>query len=471
MKIFVSYASARRELALRLKLALEAEGHDVFFDRDDLDAGEAYHEAIRAAIDDVDRAVFLISPESVAEGSYALAELGHLERRWPRPAGYVLPVVVVPTPKSAIPSYLLAVTLLEPRGEWVAETLAALAAMDAPVRGTLRRRVLVGVATVLVLALTWLAYRHFETQRAAAAEQARLSADAARALTLCSDGNPADAFAQLAALALRPAAPAAVQLAQQDCAMQWLRRARVTEGHSSFEQLVAPIKPLLAQALVAGASGQRAADLRAHLGWADYLITRDGRNMSLDPTASYRQALQDDSGNVYAHAMWAHALLLRSSERRDEARVHFDAALKSGRDRAFVRTLQLGALLGNNSLVAETLQVLDQMRQGGEALEAGRAERIWSSLYGAAYRESDARRLLAALPPEDGLKTFLWLYPQTQLSATRQSLWRALHGLLLTHAGQAAQARPDLLALQQELRAARSTGPLADAVDRLLAPR
>ena len=471
MKIFVSYSSARRELALRLKLALEAEGHDVFFDRDDLNAGEAYHEAIRSGIESADRAIFLVSPESVAAGSYTLAELGHLERRWPRPAGYVLPVVVATTPKSAIPPYLLAVTLLEPRGEPVAETLAALATMDTPGHGKLRRWALAGVATALLFALGGYAYRQFDTERAAAAEQTRLGDEASRALALCSAGNPSDAFAQLTALARQAAAPPAVHIAHQDCAMQGLRRARVTEGHSSFEQTVAPLKPLLVQALVAGASGQRAADLRAHLGWADYLITRDGRNMSLDPTASYRHALQDDSSNVYAHAMWAHALLLRSSERRDEARVHFDAALKSGRDRAFVRTLQLGALLGNNSLVAETLQVLDQMRQGGEALEAGRAERIWSSLYGAAYRESEARRLLAALPPEDGLKTFLWLYPQTQLSATRQSLWRALHGLLLTHAGQAAQARPDLLALQQELRAARSTGPLADAVDRLLAPR
>ena len=469
MKIFVSYSSARRELALRLKLALEAEGHDVFFDRDDLDAGEAFHESIRSAIDACERTIFLISPESVAPGSYTLAELALVERRWPRPAGYVLPVVVAPTPKGSIPPYLLAVTLLEPRGEPVAETLAALAAMDVPDRGRLRRRVLWGAAAVVVVALTVFGYRQLQTQQAAAEEQARLDGAAQRALALCSDGNPSDGFAQLAALAQQAAAPPSVQRAQQDCAMHWLRRARVTEGHSNFEQLVAPLKPPLLQALVAGASGERAADLRAHLGWADYLVTRDGRNMSLDPIASYRQALQDDAGNVYAHAMWAHALLMRSGERREEALVHFDAALKSGRDRAFVRTLQLGAMLGNNSLVSDTLRVLDQMRQGGEALDADRGERIWSSIYGGAYRESDARRLLASLPPDDGLKTFLWLLPRAHLTSSRLPLWRLMHGLLLINAGQAAQARPDLLALQQELRAARSTGPLIDSVDRALA--
>jgi hypothetical protein len=477
MKIFVSYSSARRDVALRLKLALEAEGHDVFFDRDDLEAGAAYHQAIREGLAASELCIFLVSPESVAAGSYTLAELDQVERRWPRPSGHVLPVVVAPTPKNAIPPYLMAVTLLEPRGETVAETLAAvaaLAALAAPRGGTVRRWVMTGVAAVVVLAaVAIVGYRQFEARRVFAAEQAKVGSAAGRALKLCSEGNPADAYAQLAELATRIVAPPAVRTAQEDCAMHWLRVARVTEGHTTFEQLVTPLRAVLAQALVAGAGGQRAGDLRAHLGWADHLVRIDGRNVSLDPAASYRQALQDDSPNVFGHAMWAHWLLLHPSDQpgqRDEALAHFDAALQSGRERPFVRTLQLGAMVTSESGAADALRVLDQMRQGGEALEADRRSRIWSHLYGRAYREDDARRLLAALPPEDGLKTFLWLFPQAP-NATQRDLWRLVQGLLLTHAGQAAQARPDLLALQKELRTARSSGPLADTVNRLLAAR
>ncbi|MDP3612679.1 MAG: toll/interleukin-1 receptor domain-containing protein, partial [Rubrivivax sp.] len=111
MKIFLSYPSARRELALRLKLALEAEQHEVFFDRDDLAAGDAFHQPIRDALAASELFIFFVSPESVAAGNYTLAELGQAESNWPRPAGRVLPVLVAPTPRGDIPPYLLAVTL------------------------------------------------------------------------------------------------------------------------------------------------------------------------------------------------------------------------------------------------------------------------------------------------------------------------------------------------------------------------
>jgi len=80
LKIVISYPSVHRAVAERLKIALEAEDHDVFFDRDDLPPGESFHHAIRNAIDAADLFVFMISPEAVASGSYTLAELGCAER-------------------------------------------------------------------------------------------------------------------------------------------------------------------------------------------------------------------------------------------------------------------------------------------------------------------------------------------------------------------------------------------------------
>ncbi len=151
LNIIVSYPSVHRSIAERVKLALEAEGHDVFFDRDDLPSGEAYHQAIRKAIDAADLFVFLISPEAVAPGSYTLAELRHAERRWPRAAGRVLPVLVAPTPRANIPPYLLSVTLLEAQGDLVAETVARVAEIASPRRRARRMAAASAIAGLIVV--------------------------------------------------------------------------------------------------------------------------------------------------------------------------------------------------------------------------------------------------------------------------------------------------------------------------------
>ncbi|MDP3225079.1 MAG: toll/interleukin-1 receptor domain-containing protein [Rubrivivax sp.] len=469
MKIFLSYPSARRELALRLKLALEAEQHEVFFDRDDLAAGDAFHQPIRDALAASELFIFFVSPESVAAGSYTLAELGQAESNWPRPAGRVLPVLVAPTPRGDIPPYLLAVTLLEPRGEPVAETLAAVARLSQPPVQQLRRTA-VGALVVLTLGVAaWLGWGNWQRQQALEAERQQLAAESSRAVQLCSQGSHADGFGLLDALAKRAAAPPAALTALQDCAMAWLRAARVTEGETTFAQLTAPLRPVLLQALTASQGGPRAADLRAHLGWADYLVWRDGRSPSIDPSPHYRQALLDDADNVYANAMWAHWLLSKPPLRPAQALLLFDNALKSQRDLPFVRSLQLGTMLTNDRLATEALRVLDQMRQGKEPLEASRKQRIWSYLYAPAFRPDRARRLLEALPPDNGLQTFLWLFPRDQQEPASMNQWRLLQGLLLHHAGRAEEARPDLQLLQAELARARVTGALADSVGRLLA--
>ena len=484
MNIFLSYSSARRDVAERLKLGLEAEQHDVFFDRDDLGAGESYQQAIREAVAQADLMLFLVSPESVAPGSYTLAELEMAEAVWPQPSGRVLPVVVAATPKSSIPPYLLAVTLLEPQGEVVAETLATVARLSRRGwrRGLLDARIWAAVAVVVVVG-SWavFGYRHLQTQREAAAAQARqlavLNQEVAVAARLCLDGGYADGFAQLGALATRVAAgstaagqaTAVLNVAREDCAMAWLRWGRRNPGETSFAQLVAPLRPVLAQALVAGASGQRAADLRAHLGWADRLVWIDEKDPSIDPTPHFRQALALDPDNVYGHAMWGFWLLARQPGSTALALQHYQQATRSGRHLSFVRTLQLGSLVTSDELGAEAMRVLNQMRLGQEVLDPDRLPRIWSYLYAPNYQEDKAARLLAALPPEEGLRTFLWLFPRDRVETSRTPQWRLTHALLLVHAGQAGQARPDLLALQQELGASKASGTLPGAVSKLLA--
>ena len=474
MKIFLSYSSTRRDVAVRLKLALEAEQHDVFFDRDDLGAGEAYQQAIREAVEQADLMLFLVSPESVAAGSYTLAELEMAQAQWQRPSGRVLPVVVAPTPKASMPPYLLAVTLLEPRGELVAETLAAVARLSARGRRDWRRWVAAAALVLLVLG-GFYGYRQVQSQQEAAAEQARQLQEVKQAITqagrLCLDGGYADGFGQLGALVARAqgAAAAALNTAQADCAMAWLRWGRRNPGETSFAQMVAPLRPVLAQALVSGASGQRAADLRAHLGWADRLVWIDEKNPSIDPTPHFRQAAALDADNVYAHAMWAFWLLARLPGQTASALQHFQQAQKSGRNLAFVRALQLGSMVTSDDLGAEAIRVLNQMRLGQEVLEPDRLPRIWSHLYSVAYKDDKEAQLLGALPPAEGLQTFLWLFPKDRAETSSTPQWRLTHALLLVNAGLGAQARPDLQALHKEFGASKASGTLPGAVSKLLA--
>jgi hypothetical protein len=49
-RVFLSYAREQRTLAEFLSQTLENAGIDVFFDRHDLPAGEAFHQRIRAGI-------------------------------------------------------------------------------------------------------------------------------------------------------------------------------------------------------------------------------------------------------------------------------------------------------------------------------------------------------------------------------------------------------------------------------------
>ena len=67
--IFLSYSSPQSEAAARIELSLEGEGHSVFRDRSDLPPGESFDARIRAAIEESDLFIFLISRESVSPGS------------------------------------------------------------------------------------------------------------------------------------------------------------------------------------------------------------------------------------------------------------------------------------------------------------------------------------------------------------------------------------------------------------------
>jgi hypothetical protein len=138
VKIFLSYSRDDFDLADSLSVGLRNEGHEVFFDSDDLRAGDAYHANIRAGIAAADLFIFLVSPSSVRPNHYAMTELGFAREQWPAPAGHVLPVMVKPTDLAAVPAYLRSVNLLQ-EGDVVAATLNRVAEIE-KVRNAARRR-------------------------------------------------------------------------------------------------------------------------------------------------------------------------------------------------------------------------------------------------------------------------------------------------------------------------------------------
>jgi hypothetical protein len=129
MRLFLSHASEQRPDADRLAIALRARGHTVFLDSDDLPAGGDYQSRIEQAIAACDLFCFLISPQSVAPKRFTLSELSIARRRWPNPAGHVLPIMADKVPMEEVPAYLRAVSILQPEGDMVAEALPCIDAL------------------------------------------------------------------------------------------------------------------------------------------------------------------------------------------------------------------------------------------------------------------------------------------------------------------------------------------------------
>jgi hypothetical protein len=127
MRIFMSYASEDRACAERIALSLRGSDHTVFFDRDTLAKGQAYDGAIRKALHESDCMVFLLSPDSIAPGSYSLSELKYAREKWPHAKGRVLPVLAREVDWDIIPPYLSTVTALVPAGNVAAEVESEIA--------------------------------------------------------------------------------------------------------------------------------------------------------------------------------------------------------------------------------------------------------------------------------------------------------------------------------------------------------
>jgi hypothetical protein len=139
VRVFLSYSRHQLEVAERIASALRLEGHEVFFDRDTIAGGEAFHAKIRGEIRRSHALVFLVSPDSVASDSYARSELRVAEREWKSHAERILPVMVVPTPWDGVPGILRELNTIDGGGNIVPEVMYAVEQIARARLGRIRR--------------------------------------------------------------------------------------------------------------------------------------------------------------------------------------------------------------------------------------------------------------------------------------------------------------------------------------------
>jgi sulfatase modifying factor 1 len=161
MKVFLSYASQDRPIAEAINRALLDEGHNVFFDREDLPPGEEFHIRIRRAIEEADLFVFLVSEEAIDPGSYTLNELDIAEKNLKQASGRLLPVLLRPTAFDRLPAFVKSVTVLESPGNIPAAVADAVHRIALDRRRAIRWKVGGGIAAaVLIAAVAWFVRSH-----------------------------------------------------------------------------------------------------------------------------------------------------------------------------------------------------------------------------------------------------------------------------------------------------------------------
>lgn len=209
----------------------------------------------------------------------------------------------------------------------------------------------------------------------------------------------------------------------EDVAMAWLRDARVQEP-TEFEGLVAPLVSVITRGVTLS-EGPRRADLLSHLGYAGFLRWRATGNTGFE--RYYEEALAIDPANPFANTFAAAWILWPPSGSAEDAAAHFTAALESGRERAFVRNMQMFAL-GNATTLENTemwIRMAADLHASGEPPPTGFADRLWQGAYARVMSNpADRRRavILAAVPASTHAEMFE-TFVGTGSRAYRDSRW------------------------------------------------
>jgi hypothetical protein len=230
---------------------------------------------------------------------------------------------------------------------------------------------------------------------------------------------------------------------QVQVAMAWIRDMVVREPET-FSNLLRPLTQCL-QVRAATAKGELAADIHAHLGWANFCRQSKERVMELKVEEFFETAVTHDATNPFAHAMWGHVL---ADRRRPvgEMNRHFKLALTSGREREFVQHMRVTALIRaeTSEARAELLRVMDEMRRAGDVLASTTRPRARTTIY-SRLSVSDEAALLPILPPADQLATFRWLVDAREIAQSAELSY--FHARLIEGTGNLDEAASQYRAL------------------------
>jgi hypothetical protein len=223
---------------------------------------------------------------------------------------------------------------------------------------------------------------------------------------------------------------AKVRGAQERLAIAWLDDVHLTENQK-FSEVTQKLEPILMRAVAAAKPGREQADLRAHIGWAYFLQTRDGR-FDLDPAGPYREAIAEDPNNPYAEAMWGHWILWDHCDRIPEAARHFAAAIASQREGDFVRHLQLAAILNCHDEDAdqETIRVVNAMRKEQRSVTDWYRSHILDIYYSELMQAGEKTpAFINAVPVAEHVATFHWLFDNFNSDEDSTDPWSRMYYL------------------------------------------
>jgi tetratricopeptide (TPR) repeat protein len=263
---------------------------------------------------------------------------------------------------------------------------------------------------------------------------------------------------------------------QVSAAMCWLRDFHVIapEGTQSANLAGArldEIIPVLDSGLtkVEGQTAQ-SADILAHLGWAHWLNQKLAQR-EFGPAAErdLREALRVDPSNVFANAMLAN-WTMQSGGQTDDALRHFRIAEQANKERAFVRSMELGVLIypDDSETRKELIRVVNEMRRNGEFLEDGQKHRVLSAYSPTVNSAAELRETLSAVPPNDAWATYLWLDQSvaTGSDMDQQQIQRDfIHASIQELDGKRQEALITFKGLQAELKRKGYNGSIATHVD------
>jgi tetratricopeptide (TPR) repeat protein len=267
---------------------------------------------------------------------------------------------------------------------------------------------IIGLFASLAGGVTWFLnhhQRHAETQaKLALAQTQAQQGDYQASVQTCADILKAD-----------PTNRSALNQ-QLSTTMLWVENYHVvvSEGKSADDVAGTQIDEMFAvlDAALTRSTGSQTADVQAHLGWAHW-INQHIAEREFGPAAeqNLRAALAANPSNVYANAMLGN-WMLQNGGNVAEANHFLETAASTGKERVYVRRLQIGGLidLDKTGARAELIKVANDMRNSGENLDEENKKSILNFCFDPILtNREELTESLAAVPPDDAWKTYLWL--------------------------------------------------------------